>query len=60
MLPEDNAKLIRDMFIGEIDFIEQLAEDAVWVVGGTTRLSGTYSGKTTIAEDFLGPEYTEQ
>lgn len=54
MSAEANAKLVRDMFAGDVDFMECLADDAVWVVGGTTKLSGTYSGKASIAADLIG------
>lgn len=55
MSEAENRMLISRMLAGEIDWLEQWAGDAVWVIPGSTKWSGTYSGKTNIARNLLGP-----
>ncbi len=55
MSEAENKVLISRMLAGEIDWLEQWASDAVWVIPGSTKWSGTYSGKTNIARNLLGP-----
>lgn len=51
----DNKMLVERMLCGEVDWLDQFASDAVWIIPGTTRWSGTYSGKAAIARDLLAP-----
>jgi uncharacterized protein len=55
----ENKMLIRRMLAGEVGYLEQWASDAVWTILGSTRWSGTYSGKTDIARNLLGPMMAE-
>ena len=55
----ENKMLIRRMLAGEVDYLEQWASDAVWTIQGSTRWSGTYSGKADIARNLLGPMMAE-
>jgi uncharacterized protein len=43
------------MLAGEVNWLEQWAIDGVWIIPGTTRWSGTYSGKAAIARNLLVP-----
>ena len=38
---------------------EPLADDITWTNIGTTRISGTYVGKQALAEDLLGPLFSQ-
>jgi ketosteroid isomerase-like protein len=55
MSEAENKMLISRMLAGEVDWLEQWASDAVWMIPGSTKWSGTYSGKTNIARNLLGP-----
>ena len=55
MSEAENKILIRRMLGGEVNWLEQWASDGIWIIPGTTRWSGTYSGKATIARNLLGP-----
>jgi hypothetical protein len=55
MAEAENKMLIRRMLAGEVDWLEQWASDAVWVIPGSTKWSGTYSRKSNIARNLLGP-----
>ena len=55
MSEAENKMLINRMLAGEVDWLEQWASDAVWVIPGSTKWSGTYSGKTNIAGNQLTP-----
>ena len=59
MSEAENKTLIKRMLTGEIDWLEQWATDAVWTIQGSTKWSGTYSGKTEIARNLLGPLLAE-
>ncbi len=60
MTIEANKQVALDFFEagnrGDMDrCAELLADDIVWTDIGTTRFSGTYSGKQTVAMELLGP-----
>ena len=57
---ESNKQIIKKFFdLGNRGEIEQcmalLADDVTWTDIGTTKFSGTYSGKETLAAELLGP-----
>ncbi len=59
-MPEtENKILVKRMLAGEVDWLEQWASDGVWIIPGSTRWSGTYSGKIAIARNLLGPLTSE-
>ncbi len=60
MTTDANKQVALDFFEagnrGDMDrCAELLSDDIVWTDIGTTRFSGTYSGKQTVAMDLLGP-----
>jgi ketosteroid isomerase-like protein len=55
MGPEENKRLIEQVIAGEGDYEDQWAEDAVWIIPGTTRWSVIYRGKQEILEKLLVP-----
>lgn len=51
----DNKKLVERMLAGEVNWLEQWANDGLWMIPGSTRWSGIYSGKEAIARNLLAP-----
>jgi uncharacterized protein len=56
----ENKKIVRDFYDagarGDMDrCLELLADDIAWTNIGTTRFSGTFSGKKALLEQLLGP-----
>jgi uncharacterized protein len=55
MSEAENKMIVTRMLAGEVDWLDQWDNKGVWVIPGTTRWSGTYSGKAMIARNLLGP-----
>lgn len=51
MSAEENRNLISSIFAGEIEFLDQFADDAVWTVPGFK----SFNGKQEIVEKLFGP-----
>ena len=56
----ENKKIVLDFYEagarGDMDAcLALLADDITWINIGSTRFSGTYSGKHTLVEKLLGP-----
>jgi len=60
----ENKRVVLDFYEagarGDMDAcFALLAEDVTWTNIGTTRFSGTYVGKQAIAEELLGPLFSQ-
>ncbi len=52
---EENKRLVQQMVTFEGNWFKLFADDAVWIIPGTTRFSGTFRGTQEITEKLLGP-----
>lgn len=60
----ENKQVVLDFYDaaarGDMDAcFELLADDVTWTNIGSTKFSGTYSGKDTIAENLIGPLFSQ-
>jgi len=60
----ENKQLVLDFYAagarGDMDAcFAMLADDITWTNIGTTRFSGTYSGKEALVEQLLGPLFSQ-
>ena len=60
----ENKQVVLDFYDaaarGDMDAcFELLADDVTWTNIGSTKFSGTYSGKETIAENLIGPLFSQ-
>lgn len=60
----ENKQVVRDFYDagarGDLDAcLALLADDITWTNIGSTKFSGTYSGKKAIVEELLGPLFSQ-
>ena len=51
----ENKVFVERMLAGEGNWLDQWESDGVWIILGSTRWSGVYSGKAEIARNLLMP-----
>jgi uncharacterized protein len=61
---EENKKIVLSFYDagarGDMDTcFDLLSDDVTWTNIGSTRFSGTYSGKQALAEELLGPLFSQ-
>lgn len=63
MSTAENKRLMQEVFRelakgNSQALVNALDDDVAWHVTGTTRFSGTYSGKTSLLNDLVGPLFS--
>lgn len=64
MSTEENRRLMQQVFDelakgNSQALIEVMADDVAWHITGTTKFSGSYSGKATLINELVGPLFSQ-
>ena len=64
MTTEENKRLMQQIFAelakgNSQALVEALADDVAWTVTGTTKFSRTYSGKSVLINELVGPLFSQ-